>query len=662
MMVAPALLLLLTFHTTAETSPSGARIVSRSKLWRDEDPTDGVCATKAAGFDCVGKTCSSGPSDCYCSCGYHMYGGPQLAVTKAGTLLSIVEGRKHSVDGGDEGAGGHKAWHDILIKRSSDSGTSWSNASVVYSESGGWGQASGTANSTIGNAELAVDLETGEIFAFMCRNNSQVLLASSTDDAATFTVAKDVTEQVKPDSLRWGWYATSFSSVQLKFNKEHRGRLVSCADHVLHQFVAYPIENSHSHTIISDDHGKSWRVGGVQALNTSNECSVAELSNGTVVMNSRNYVGQSKNTVHRYISHSYDGGDSFTVGWFAEDLPDPVVFSDLTSTADGKTLLLTHPNSETTRRNVTLFSSADGGASWQLSAQLESGPSEYSSVVVLPNGSVAVQVDAGCQGHKPSDYGNKACDKAAPQQEDFFIVDLKSDDEEGSAAAGITPTAEPNMNGEYLLAPTPKAPNPKFSTSFKDYPGGVESFTVYAGPITSTYSEVFWTALPEVNLPDDIVKRFKGKGMAVVGFEADQVRRGAGPNGEDISVPINVAYNHHYSASLLGEGSHMERVPYDPKDPRTTLFSPEPGWSYVPVEHSPSPNGLPTSVWGGYSNGGEFRKTYHGLAPPYAQIIESPTKFAFTPMQVRATPPRPFSLVYYPACTLLTSAYFSAPD
>lgn len=47
------------------------------------------------------------------------------------------------------------------------------------------------------------------------------------------------------------------------------------------------------------------------------------------------------------------------------------------------------------------------------------------------------------------------------------------------ATAIITPTTEPNMNGEYLLAPTPKAPNPKFTTSFKDYPGGVESFTLY---------------------------------------------------------------------------------------------------------------------------------------------------------------------------------------
>ena len=73
---------------------------------------------------------------------------------------------------------------------------------------------------------------------------------------------------------------------------------------------------------------------------------------------------------------------------------------------------------------------------------------------------------------------------------------------------------------------------------------------MYAGPVNSTYGEVFWTSLPTVELPDDIVKRFKGKGMAVVGFEVDQVRQGAGPNGEDVSVPINCAYNHHVSPKM----------------------------------------------------------------------------------------------------------------
>ena len=79
-------------------------------------------------------------------------------------------------------------------------------------------------------------------------------------------------------------------------------------------------------------------------------------------------------------------------------------------------------------------------------------------------------------------------------------------------AATAGPVTEDNMNGEYLLASTPKGKT-TWSTSFKDYPGGVESFEFYAGPVTSTYGEVFWTNLPEVQLPAEIVERFKGKAM-----------------------------------------------------------------------------------------------------------------------------------------------------
>eukprot|EP00039_Didymoeca_costata_P019055 m.336065 g.336065 ORF g.336065 m.336065 type:complete len:758 (-) comp17746_c0_seq1:59-2332(-) len=195
----------------------------------------------------------------------------------------------------------------------------------------------------------------------------------------------------------------------------------------------------------------------------------------------------------------------------------------------------------------------------------------------------------------------------------------------------ITPTKDPNMNGEYMLARTPNQPNATWSTQFRDYPGGVEYFEVYAGPITSTYSEVFWTALPEVHLPPDLVQRFAGKGMAVVGFEADQVRKT--PEG-DVSVPINVAYNHHYGAQILSKGSRMEKVPRNPADPRTMRLSPEPGYAFIPVEHTPSASGLPTSLTFGYSNGGEFRKSYHGLPPPFAQVIDSPERIAVTPMQI----------------------------
>eukprot|EP00462_Mataza_sp_D1_P024841 CAMPEP_0175128078 /NCGR_PEP_ID=MMETSP0087-20121206/4735_1 /TAXON_ID=136419 /ORGANISM="Unknown Unknown, Strain D1" /LENGTH=719 /DNA_ID=CAMNT_0016410113 /DNA_START=120 /DNA_END=2279 /DNA_ORIENTATION=+ len=187
------------------------------------------------------------------------------------------------------------------------------------------------------------------------------------------------------------------------------------------------------------------------------------------------------------------------------------------------------------------------------------------------------------------------------------------------------------MNGEYLPLVS-QGMRGNWSTNFSDYPGGVEYFEVYAGPITTTYSEVFWTALPEIKLPLDLVKRFDGKAMAVVGFEADQVRR---TKEGDVSVPINIAYNHHYGAMLLGKGSKVERVKRDRNDPTQPAHpGPVPGYVDVAVEHTPSQNGLPTSMVFGYSNGGEFRKTYHALAPPFAQLVESPSTIHITPMQI----------------------------
>ena len=78
----------------------------------------------------------------------------------------------------------------------------------------------------------------------------------------------------------------------------------------------------------------------------------------------------------------------------------------------------------------------------------------------------------------------------------------------------FTPTTDANMNGHYEISKTPGAPADKaFSTDFKDYPGGVEYFEVYHGPLTTTYGQVWWTSTANP-LPDDIVRRFDGKAIS----------------------------------------------------------------------------------------------------------------------------------------------------
>ena len=136
-----------------------------------------------------------------------------------------------------------------------------------------------------------------------------------------------------------------------------------------------------------------------------------------------------------------------------------------------------------------------------------------------------------------------------------------------AALAGLHPAGE-NMNGRYTFAdPATGKPMPGWAN--KDYPGGVEFFDVYSPLITSKYSQVWWTMMANVPIPEDIRQRFDGKVMAVTGMETDQVQRT--PDG-DVSVPLTWAYNHHYGAYINGKDSVMEKVTLTgPADPRNFM-------------------------------------------------------------------------------------------
>ena len=85
---------------------------------------------------------------------------------------------------------------------------------------------------------------------------------------------------------------------------------------------------------------------------------------------------------------------------------------------------------------------------------------------------------------------------------------------------------------------------------------------MYHGQITTQYSQIWWASTSNP-LPEDIVRRFEGKAIAIVGLEMDQVRRT--PQG-DVPVPINVVYHHHHDTAVVGKGSHLVEVERD--DPR----------------------------------------------------------------------------------------------
>ena len=129
---------------------------------------------------------------------------------------------------------------------------------------------------------------------------------------------------------------------------------------------------------------------------------------------------------------------------------------------------------------------------------------------------------------------------------------------------------------------------------------------------------------------------------AIVGWEIDQVRKGAGPNGEDVSVPISASYNHHYNLNIIGAASRFKKVMLSgPDDPLAKDLQEKSHGGiqydqphYVVEKLKESVTGHASSAFITSGNGGEYRKTAHRFAPGYAVVLDSPTALQDSPMQI----------------------------
>lgn len=193
-----------------------------------------------------------------------------------------------------------------------------------------------------------------------------------------------------------------------------------------------------------------------------------------------------------------------------------------------------------------------------------------------------------------------------------------------------------NMNGRYSVASGDRQDVP-FMDNYAAR--GHEYFDVWGPEIATRYGDVFWTDQGNQPLPGSIVERFKGKAIAITGYEMDQVM--VSPTGHpgknpdlDVSVPINWAYNHHYMFWVTGEHSEMRRVAVSPGDPMAHGASSMMMAFDLPSAATRADTSIPASSWFSEGNGGESRKSFHGYPRGCAQLVDSPTTWHVNPMQV----------------------------
>ncbi len=294
--------------------------------------------------------------------GYACFRIPAIVKTTKGTLLAFAEGRVLNC--------GDAADIDIVVKRSTDGGRTWSPLQVVNEGAG----------DTHGNPAPIVDRETGRIVLAETYNPGRTDSANcavpcertphlqySDDDGRTWSEPRDLSDEILP--RRWNsWYATGpVHGIQLTRGR-HAGRLAFGVN--AETWDGSRVSANHAALVVSDDGGRHWKTGATDSWPIADdgtfrqkpsELTLTERQDGSVFVSGREQDGTSLG--HRTQTVSRDGGDSFATPFRAlPDLYTPQVQGS--SLRLGNRMLLACPGDPERRRTMMIRSSYDGGRTW----------------------------------------------------------------------------------------------------------------------------------------------------------------------------------------------------------------------------------------------------------------------------------------------------------
>lgn len=383
--------------------------------------------------------------------GYNIYRIPTMVKAANGDLLAFAEAR----------AGGDASEIDIVVKRSTNAGKTWSPLQIVkdnadFREYFPAGQAPPI---TVGNQSPVVDmldrLHAGRIWLPFTLENERVFVAYSDDHGRTWSDHVEITSTAKNAS--WDWYATGpVHGIQLT-RGANAGRLVIPSDH------GAPNAAQGAHVLYSDDHGQTWQIGAVdtnvrsQSNSSPNENFAVELVDGRVYFNARD--GHSANPGNRVFAYSSDGGLNYDQPQFIHDgrITTPVVqnsgvrFRAADEGDDGNVILYAGPGDASARRDMTIRVSTDETASWTKSTVIHHGPAAYSDLVKLNNEQFGVLFEAGDSLYDEILFAALKYDDLAPAPWNGVDGDVNQDGVFNQQDVTAFITAWKPLAGEYFL-------------------------------------------------------------------------------------------------------------------------------------------------------------------------------------------------------------------
>ncbi len=149
----------------------------------------------------------------------------------------------------------------------------------------------------------------------------------------------------------------------------------------------------HAQFIYSDDAGKTWRMGQRAGTNV-NESKVIEMPDGTVRQDIRHNNGTDDLQI-RFLAISRDGGVTFGPMKPAPNLIDPWVNADILRYDAKRAILFSNPADARQRLRLTVRASFDQARTWPLARVVHEGPAAYSTMAVLPDGTIGLLYERG---------------------------------------------------------------------------------------------------------------------------------------------------------------------------------------------------------------------------------------------------------------------------
>ena len=324
------------------------------------------------------------PGD-YSSANYRI---PAVITAKDGSVVAVNDKRKNNEGDLPEDI-------DIVCRRSTDGGHTWSEP-VTIAEGTGYGQGFGDCALVWSNDDdgLIAGFVGGPGLWYSTPSVPiRTYIARSYDNGQTWTEPEDITHFIFGDNCvvpeQCTWRASFFGSGNGL--RTSSGRIMFVA--AIRETTAQVLYN---HAVYSDDNGLTWHVSG-RASTSGDEAKVTELVDGRILMSIRH-------SGKRRYNISEDGGETWrptTSNW--NDLIAPACNGDMiryTSVNQGddcNRLLHSLPYG-TNREKVTVYVSYDEGETWPVSKCVVPYGSAYSSLCVLPDGTIGLYVEEAYHG------------------------------------------------------------------------------------------------------------------------------------------------------------------------------------------------------------------------------------------------------------------------